>query len=97
MSVLVVIEARIKPECLTEMTAYTAERVPEARDFPGCQHVDVYFDTQDPCRMWTVGTWDSIEDNKKYMSWRRETGISGEIGDRLDGDFVIRYFDKLEC
>ena len=68
-SVLVIIEARAKPEALSELKSDVVKRLPEARAYDGCHEVDVYFDTDDEHRFWTVGYWESIEHNKKNMAW----------------------------
>jgi quinol monooxygenase YgiN len=94
--VLVIIEARVKPDHLEELKTYVVDRLPEARAFPGCIEVDVYFDTQDPTRLWTVGYWESIQANKNYMTWRGETGVKQVIFDMLAEPITISYFDKMD-
>jgi quinol monooxygenase YgiN len=90
--VLIVYQSRIKPEFLEEMTNYAAARVPEAREFPGCIDVDIYIDSKDPHNLWTVAYWETIEDNKKYMEWRGQTGVKAEIFTMLEEPPITAFY-----
>jgi hypothetical protein len=45
MSVLVLLEARVKSEDISNMKSYMAEILPDTCAYDGCQGVDVYFNT----------------------------------------------------
>jgi quinol monooxygenase YgiN len=45
MSVLVLVEAPVKSEDVSNMKSYMAEILPDTRAYDGCQGIDVYFNT----------------------------------------------------
>ena len=95
--VLVVFRSRVKPEYLETLTEYAAGRTLEAREFEGCIDVDIYFDVEDPHHLWTVGFWESIEHNKRYMEWRGETGVKANIFEMLEEEerLIINYLTRV--
>ena len=43
MSVLVLLEAQVKPENISDMKTFMAKILPDTRAYDGCQGVDSYF------------------------------------------------------
>ena len=96
MSVLVLLEAQVKPEDISDMKSYMAEILPDTRAYDGCQRIDVYFNTEDTSSMVGVEHWDSRAHHEKYMAWRTETGVMDKIGAMLAGPPSIRYFERID-
>ncbi len=97
MSVLVLLEAQIKPEDISDMKSYMAEILPDTRTYDGFQGIDVYFNTEDRGNMVGVEHWDSRAHYEKYLAWRTETGVMDKIGTMLAGPPSIRYFERIDA
>ena len=96
MSVMVLLEASVKSEDISNMKSYMAEILPDTREYYGCQGVHVYFNTEDAGNMVLVEYWDSRAHYEKYVGWRTETGVMDKIGAMLAGQPSIRYFEKID-
>ncbi len=97
MSVLVLVEAPVKSEDVSNMKSYMAEILPDTRAYDGCQAIDVYFTTGDEGNMVLVEHWDSRPHHEKYLGWRTETGVMDKIGGMLAGPPSIRYFERADA
>lgn len=97
MSVLVLLEAAVKPEDVANMKAYLAQLFPETREYDGCQGIDAYFSTDDPGQMVMIERWGSRSQHEKYLGWRTETGVMDKLGGMLAGPPSMRYFELAEA
>ena len=97
MSVLVLVEAPVKSEDVSNMKSYMAELFLDTRAYDGCQAIDVYFNTDDEGIMVLVELWDSRPHHEKYLGWRTETGVMAKIGGMLAGPPSIRYFERADA
>lgn len=97
MSVLVLLEAPVKPENVSKMKSYLAEILPGSRAYEGCQAMDVYFNTGDAGNMVVVERWDSRRHHEKYLAWRTETGVMDKLGGMLAGPPNVRYFERADA
>ncbi len=97
MSVMVLLEAPVKAEEISNMKSYLAELFPESRDYDGCQGMDVYFNTDDEGNMILVEHWESRAHHEKYLGWRTETGVMDKLGGMLAGPPSIRYFERADA
>jgi hypothetical protein len=41
--------------------------------------------------------WDSIDDHKKYIAWRFESGTLVDLLEALAKPQVVRYFDRVDA
>jgi len=96
-SVMVLLEAPVKPEEVSNMKSYMAEILPESRAYDGCRAMDVYFDTEDAAKLVLIEHWDSRSHHEKYLGWRTETGVMAKIGGMLAGPPSIRYFERADA
>ncbi|HET6348815.1 MAG TPA: antibiotic biosynthesis monooxygenase [Candidatus Krumholzibacteria bacterium] len=94
MSVMVLLEAPVKSEEVSNIKSYLAKLLPESRAYDGCRAMDVYFNTEDGSRMVMVEQWDSRSHHEKYLGWRTQTGVMDKLGGMLAGPPSIRYFEK---
>jgi quinol monooxygenase YgiN len=97
MSVLVLLEAPVKPEDVSNMKAFMAEILPGTRAYGGCQGIDVYFNVDDANKMVMIERWDSRAHHEKYLGWRTETGVMDKLGGMLAGPPSIRYFERVDA
>jgi quinol monooxygenase YgiN len=97
MSVLVLVEAPVKSEDVSNMKSYMAEILPGSRAYDGCQAIDVYFNTEEEGNMILVEYWDSRPHHEKYLGWRTETGVMDKIGGMLAGPPRMRYFERADA
>jgi quinol monooxygenase YgiN len=97
MSVMVLLEAPVKSEEISNMKSYLAEIFPDTRVYEGCQAIDVYFNTEDEGSMVLVEHWDSRPHHEKYLGWRTETGVMDKIGGMLAGPPSLRYFERADA
>ena len=96
MSILVLWEAQVKPDKIVDMKSYLAQILPDTRSYNGCQGLDVQFNMDDPGNMVFVEQWKSRGHHEKYAQWRKETGVSAELGSMLTGPRKVRYFERAD-
>ena len=97
MSVMVLLEAPVKSEEVSNMKSYMAELLPDSRKYDGCKGMNVYFNTEDKNNIVIVEHWESRPHHEKYLGWRTETGVMAKLGGMLAGPPSIRYFEKAEA
>ncbi len=85
MSIVLVVDAKLKPESISDAVKFFAEIVPDTRAFEGCQGVDVCIDSEDAGNLVLVEKWVSMEHYQKYHHWREETGVLDQLRSFLDG------------
>jgi quinol monooxygenase YgiN len=97
MSVFVLVEGRTRPETTEPLKALVKELFVETRVYDGCQEVTLKINQDDPESFLLVEYWESKAHYEKYLGWRQETGVLGNIISMLDGDPSIRYFDTTDA
>jgi quinol monooxygenase YgiN len=95
MTVLTLVEAKIKPQCANDLTSLLRELLPSTRAFAGCKSVAVDL-SEDGVSLLLVEHWDSKEARQKYAAWRMTTDHGRQLGTLLDGPLSIRYFRPLD-
>ena len=96
MSVLVLLEAKVKSEDISNMKSYMAELLPDTRAYDGCKSIDIYSNTEDTDSWVLVEHWESHAHHEKYIAWRKETGVIDKIGAMLAGPPSTRYFERID-
>ena len=94
---MVLLEAPVKANEISNMKSYLAGIFPDTRAYDGCQGIDVYFNTNNEGNMVVVEHWDSRPHHEKYVAWRTKTGVMDKIGGMLAGPPSIRYFDRSDA
>ena len=70
--------------------------LPETRSFERCHAVYFGQNQDDPTTLEFFSKWDSKEHYEKYILWRQESGVIGDVLSKYgDGEPVWRYFDLL--
>lgn len=96
MSVVVLLEIKVKPEAVNEVKAFLKDVLPDTRSYAGCQGIDIYNNADDATNFVFYERWDSREHYQKYLSWRTETGVLDKLGAKLAGPPSIRYYDRVD-
>ncbi len=94
MSIVVLLDFRVKPEVLEESLQFFKKILPETRAFAGCEGVDVYNNADEPTNIIFNERWQSKEHYQKYFAWRTASGFMDTFGAKLAGAPTIRYFNK---
>ena len=79
MSVIVLVSLDVKEESSEELKKYFKEILPDTRSFEGCQGVQLYESKESPTKMTIHAKWVSEEAQKKYMSWRIDSGALDKL------------------
>ena len=96
MSVTVLLEATVKPECIDELVKMFAENFKQTRAYDGC--IDVYMNRShdDPNELVLVEEWETRPHYEHYIAWRTETDVSEKLAGMLSAPAIFRYFDRLD-
>ncbi len=73
MSVVVILELKVKDEAYEGMQKGLASILPDTAKFEGCQALHASTDDATKTIM-LYEVWDRIESQQKYMGWRQERG-----------------------
>jgi quinol monooxygenase YgiN len=95
MTVLTLVEAKIKPQRANDLTDLLRELLPSTRSFAGCKSVAADL-SEDGVSFVLVEHWDSKEAQQKYWAWRMTTDHGKQLGPLLDGPPSVRYFNPLD-
>lgn len=85
MSVVLIVDAKLKSDKISEAIEFFTDIVPDTRNFEGCLGIDVCIDSEDAGTLVLVEKWVSMEHYQKYHHWREETGVLATIRSYLDG------------
>ena len=96
MSVVVILEANVKPESANEMMTMMKEALPGTRAFAGCQDITVHSNQNDQHNVVLVEHWDSKDHHEKYLAWRMETGFLPKMMSLMSGEPNMRYYDQVD-
>ena len=96
MSVIVYVNMDVKEESLDEFKKYFKEILPDTRSFDGCQGVQLYQSKETPTKMIIHSKWDSEEAQKKYMSWRMDSGALDKIIPMLSDHPNLEFYNIVD-
>ena len=96
MSVIVLINLDVKEESIDELKKYFKEILPDTRSFEGCQGVQLYQSKETPTKMTIHAKWDSEEAQKKYMSWRIDTGALDKVMPMLTDHPNLEFYNIVD-
>ena len=96
MSIVVIVNFSVKPESLEELTNYLKEILPDTRSFEGCEGVELYQNKESPIKLTIRAKWTSDDAQKKYMSWRMETGAMNKLVSLLSEPVSLQYYNILD-
>lgn len=91
MSIVVLLEGKVREGSAEALENILKEIFPGTRSYQGCRGITGAFDSERKSVVF-IEQWDSQSDYEKYLKWRKETGVLGQILAQLDGEPSIRYF-----
>ena len=97
MATMVLLEAKSQPGGIDTLKSAFVEVLPDTRAYDGCHGVTVHQDQDDPDVLVLVETWETREHYERYLAWRVETGLIGQLETMLAGPPSIRYFDDVDA
>ena len=73
--ILRIVQMSFKPENIDAFTTLFNERKETIRNFPGCTHLELWQDTNEPAIFFTYSNWDSEKDlnHYRYSEFFKET------------------------
>ncbi|GAB6902553.1 putative quinol monooxygenase [Kineosporia succinea] len=89
MSVIAVLEFRLKPETLAEGLPVLHDVLEVTRTFDGCRSVEVMADQNDAARLVVVEHWDSMEADEAYRAFRAGPGAPTALAPYLAAPPVL--------
>ncbi len=95
MSVMVLFEAPVKPDQVSNMKTFLAEIFPGTRSYEGCEGINAYFNVEDKAWLVMIEYWNTRQHHAKYVAWRTETGVMAKLGEMLAGPPNVRYFERV--
>jgi quinol monooxygenase YgiN len=96
MSVMVLVEMKVKPEAVNEVKGLLKQMLPDTRAYAGCKGIDIYDNVDDTGDLVFYERWDSRDHYQRYLAWRTETGALDKLGEKLTGAPKIRYYDRVD-
>ena len=95
MSIMIIVDAKIKEDKLSEYADFFEEILPDTRNFDGCEGITLCTDAEDSGRLYLVEKWASKEHYEKYHHWRAERGDLETIRFFLDGGVNRVFLDVV--
>ena len=95
MSVLVLLDLKIKPDRFDDLKNWMKNNLQDTRAFDGCNGITIQRDQDDPNHMVFVEDWDSRPQYEKYLAWRGERGDVGDLMAWADGEPKFVYLDNI--
>jgi quinol monooxygenase YgiN len=96
MGTLVILEGIAKPECVRELGDFLKRVFPDTRSYDGCQDITAYLN-EDSKAIVMVEHWNSKDHYRKYLAWRKQTGVFADLRAMLHDEPTIRFFDAIDA
>jgi quinol monooxygenase YgiN len=95
-AITAILDLQLKPEALETASEVIHETLTATRAFPGCYHVAVLVDSDDPAHVALYETWESIEHDRAYRAWRATPDGASRLGSILAGPPKLTLFTVAE-
>ena len=95
MSVIVALEVTAKAGQEDALRTFFEETLPDTRKFEGCLSVAAHSEDLHPENIFLFEEWTSKSAYEKYLAWRRERGDFEKLTNLIQGEPVIRFFDRI--
>ena len=93
MACQVILEFRIKDDCIEKLRGWLKEVLPATRGYKGCISISVIQNQDAPTSIAVVEQWESREHYEEYLQWRTKTGVLNAMVDMMDGEPSFRFFN----
>jgi quinol monooxygenase YgiN len=91
-----ILDLQLKPEALDTASDIIHETLQATRAFPGCYHVAVLVDSDDPAHVILYETWESVEHDRAYRAWRATPEGASKLGSILAAAPKLTLFTVAE-
>ena len=95
MTILVIVELKVKGQHENEMFSFFSDRLPETRLADGNQGVTIHKDKSDSSSVILIERWRSKHDYENYSKWRSNRGDLTTLAKFLANTPLRRYFEIL--
>ena len=95
MSTFITNEFRAKPGRGSDVLALLAELAPESAGRPGCQHISILHNQDDPDGVIGLTQWEARLNWDDYLAWRTANGFTATFDEMLIQPMMIRYWDEI--
>lgn len=95
MSIMIILDAKLKEGKIEEAKELFNELLPDTRNFKGCESISMILNEEDSANMVLVEKWRAKSDYEKYHHWREERGDLDRIRALLDGRPGRRFFEII--
>ena len=96
MAITAILDLQLKPEALETASEVIRETLIATRAFPGCFHVAVLVDSDDPAHVVLYETWESVEHDRAYRAWRATPEGASRLGSILAAAPKLTLFTVAE-
>lgn len=96
MAITSMLDLQLKPEALDTASDIIHETLIATRAFPGCYHVAVLVDRDDPAHVVLYETWESVEHDRAYRAWRATPEGASKLGSILAAAPKLTLFTVAE-
>jgi quinol monooxygenase YgiN len=97
LGIVVILEAKIKPELAESTKAFLKENPPDTRNFAGCDGLDVHENLDEIGNLIAYQRWESRPKHEKYLAWGRETGTMDQLESHFLAAPTLRYFEHVDA
>ncbi len=97
MAVMVMLEVTAKDGAGNDLLQKFKDILPDTRTYDGCIGVDTYQNQDNPNVLVLVEKWESKPHYEKYLAWRTESGMLGEMAEMFGAPPSIRYFGETDA
>ena len=95
MTCQVILEVKVKQECMEKFQSWMREILPDTRGYDGCISLSVTQNQDDTSAIAIIEQWDTRQHYEKYLQWRTETGALDALTELIDGEPSFRFFNYL--
>ena len=96
MAITAILDLQLKPEALETASEVIHETLTATRAFPGCYHVAVLVDSDDPAHVALYETWESIEHDRAYRAWRATPDGVSDLGSIIAAPPKLTHFTTAD-
>ncbi len=80
-----------KPGRGADVLALLLELSPESAGRPGCEHISIRRNQDDPDQVIGITQWEARQNWHDYLAWRTANGVTATFDEMLAQPMVIRY------
>ena len=95
MTCQVILEFRVKQDCMERFQAWIRKILPDTRGYEGCVGLSVTQDQDDESAIAIIEQWNTRQHYEKYLQWRTDTGALSDLEEMIDGEPSFRFFNYL--